>query len=172
MSSIERINVQRLQVNERAEVDAGLRGPAMHRDNNDIVALWLFLLAAGAGGIGVYFFAGLPFPYVQEAALVAGVVLIVWTIQHWVRTAGDRGTLRTSFGTFIVRGTALQGMRHANVAAIKCRTIGKSGNRFTVFELVANDRTELRMYVNPPWAEATIATIQQMHGGRIPVSER
>ncbi|MDB5212108.1 MAG: hypothetical protein JWO86_35 [Myxococcaceae bacterium] len=63
-------------------------------------------------------------------------------------------------------------MRHANVAAIKCRTIGKSGKRFTVFELVANDRTELRMYVNPPWAEATIATIQQMHGGRIPVSER
>jgi hypothetical protein len=172
MSSIERTQVQRLQGHERAEVEAGLRGPAMHRDNNDIVALWLFLLMAGAGGIGVYFFAGLPFPYLREAALVVGVALIVWTIQHWVRTAGHRGALRTTFGTFIVRGAALQGMRHTNVAAIKCRTIGKLGKRFTVFELVANDRAELRMYVNPPWAEATIAAIQQARGGVIPVSER
>jgi hypothetical protein len=134
MNSIERSSVQDLQPNERAEVDAALRGPAMHR--------------------------------------VAGVLLIVWTIQHWARTAGNRGTLRTSFATFIVRGSRLQGMRHANVAAIKCRTIGKRGGRFTVFELVANDRTELTTYVNPPWAQATIATIQQLHGGRIPVSER
>ena len=173
MADLESVTLGQLTVAERAEVDTALRGsPAFLADNDDVVALWLFLLMAGCGGIGVYFLGGIPVPYAREALLLAGLGLIIWTVQTWVRTWKRRGCVFTSFGTYRLRGSKLRGVRHANLAAIKCRTIGRSGKRFTVFELVANDKRELTLYAHAAWAEAAIATIQQARGGMIPVSER
>jgi len=178
-----KLNANTLQPAERAEFDAALaaplrpgdtpKGPAgFLLDNDDIIALWLFLLFAGAGGIGVYFFGGLPVPYAREALLLTGLGLIAWTISTWVRTHRKRGCLFTSFGTFLVRGSKLNGLRHTEVKAIKCRTIQRRVGAFTVFELVGNDESEVTMYAHGRWAQAAIAAIQKARGGVIPVSER
>lgn len=174
MADIETFALSQLPTAERTELEAVLQGnPAYLADNNDIVALWLFLLIAGCGAVGAYFFGGIPylFPFSREVALLAAIGLLAWTIQTWVRTYGRRGCAFTRFGTFRVRGTRLTGIRHANVAQIKCRTLGRRGKRFTVFELVGNDQKKLTMYAHAPWATAAIAAIQRVRGGKIPVAE-
>ena len=120
----------------------------------------------------MYFFGGLPVPYAREALLLTGLGLIAWTISTWVRTHRKRGCLFTSFGTFLVRGSKLNGLRHTEVKAIKCRTIQRRVGAFTVFELVGNDESEVTMYAHGRWAQAAIAAIQKARGGVIPVSER
>ncbi len=176
-------NANDLQPAERAEFDATLaaplrpgdtpKGPAgFLLDNDDIIVLWLCLLFAGAGGIGVYFFGGIPVPYAREALALTGLALIAWTVSTWVRTHRKRGCLFTSFGTFIVRGAKLNGLRHSDVKAIKCRTIERRAGAFTVFELVGNDGKAITMYAHGRWAQAAIAAIQKAGGGVIPVTDR
>lgn len=174
MAGIERIAISHLRIDERTEVETALSSPGhpgFLADNHDIVALWLLLLMAGAGGVGVYLFGGIPILYAREAALAAGLLLIAWTVRTWVSTWNRRGCLFTSFGTFIVRGAMLKGVRHADVKAIRCRTIGARGKRFTVFEPVATDGRPLTLYAHRPWAAAATEAIQRVHQGKLPVTE-
>ncbi len=185
MAQLQTLSVADLSVAERAEVDAAMRqrSPQWLADNNDIFVLWICLVLAGLGAIGVSSFHVLPVltsidllllvwvalvPWML--LLLVGIGLVGWTVSTVARTYGKRGCLSTSFGTFLVRGPKLKGVRHGDVAAIKRRGIRTKTQSFTVFELVTKDGEKLTMYAHGGWATHAIEAIEKVNG-KMPVSE-
>lgn len=185
MAQLQTLSSSELSVAEHAEVEAAMkqRSPQYLPDNNDIFVLWICLLLAGLGAIGGSFLHVLPalssiellllvwialVPWIL--LLLVGIALVGWTVSTVVRTHGKRGCLSTSFGTFLVRGPKLKGVRHGDVAAIKRRGIRTKTQSFTVFELVTKDGQKLTMYAHGGWATHAIEAIEKVNG-KTPVSE-
>lgn len=173
---IERLALSALSTTERHEVDEALQAPlrpqdepkgraAYLKDNHDVVAIWMLGVFAGCGGIGLYLAGALVTPFVPEALAIAGVALLAFTGWTAVRTWNLRGCLSTSFGTFIVRGPRLTGVRHAHVKSLLKYQLRNKGGRFTVLELEATNGKKLTVYCHGNWARGAVAAIQRGNPG-------
>lgn len=172
MADVERRTLASLDAGERAELERAMResSDAYVADNQDIVVVWLVMIAAGLGLIGVGLVGGLPLPVPHQLLALPGLALVAWAAYLWLSTHGKRGVVFTQHATWLVRGESLTGVRHAKVSQLKQRSIQRPGRSFTVLALHADDSTVLTLYVQRRWAAAAVAAIQAGAGKHVHLS--